>query len=84
MFATNMLSKDLSSIVKMQLTDMAQWNVMTYAVTGYDSNKTTYSMPGTACYVMQPNQKTVDYAQELIQRVMNGEILTQEDMIVPK
>jgi len=84
MFATNMLSKDLSSLVKMQLTDMAQWNVMTYAVTGYDSNKTTYSMPGTACYVMQPNQKTVDYAQELIQRVMNGEILTQEDMIVPK
>lgn len=84
MFATNMPSEDLSSLVKMQLTDMAQWNVMTYAVTGYDANKTTYSMPGTACYVMQPNQKSVDYAQELIQRVVNGEILTQEDMVMPK
>lgn len=84
MIATNIEQENISKLVKMQLSDNAQWNVLSYAVTGYDSTKTTYSMPGMACYVMQPNQSSVDYAKELASRVMNGEILTQDDMTVPK
>ena len=83
MLATSMSTEDLTKLVKMQLSDMATWNVLSYAVTGYGDTETTYSMPGTASYVMRPNQNTVDYGQELIQRVINGEILTQEDMKVP-
>ena len=82
MIATDFSTDDLSKLVKMQLSDMAQWNVLTYAVTGYGGNQTTYSMPGLASYVMHPNQSTVDYGSQLIQRVMDGEILTQEDMTV--
>lgn len=83
MIATNLTAEDISKLVKMQLSDMATWNVLSYAVTGYGDTETTYSMPGTASYVMRPNQNTVDYGQKLIQRVINGEILTQEDMKVP-
>jgi anionic cell wall polymer biosynthesis LytR-Cps2A-Psr (LCP) family protein len=84
MIATDFTAEDISKLVKMQLSDMAQWNVLTYAVTGYHGNETTYSMPGLATYVMHPYQYTVNYGHELIQRVMNGELLTQEDMTVPR
>ena len=80
MIATNLSSEDLSKLVKMQLSDMAQWNVQTYAVTGYGGTQTTYSMPGLATYVMHPHQSTVNYGSELIQKVIDGEILTAEDM----
>ena len=84
MIATDMERDNISKLVKMQLMDNAKWEILTYAVTGYDSNNTTYSMPSLSCYVMVPNQKSVDYAKELAARLMNGEILTQEDMTMPK
>lgn len=84
MIATDMERENISKLVKMQLMDNAKWEILTYAVTGYDSNNTTYSMPSLSCYVMVPNQKSVDYAKELATRLMNGETLTQEDMTMPK
>ena len=84
MLATSVPAEDINKLVKMQLSDMAQWNILSYAVTGYGGTQTTYSMPGLASYVMHPHQYTVDYGKELIQRVIDGEILTQDDMTVPK
>lgn len=80
LLATNMPMEDLTKLVKMQLTDMPQWNILSYTVTGYDNRKTTYSAPSQETYVMVPNQYTVNYGKELIQKVIDGEILTQEDM----
>lgn len=79
-FTTSMQMEDISKLVRMQLTDMASWNVQTYAVTGYGDTKTTYSMPGLAAYVMHPNQSTVDHASALAQKVIDGEILSSSDM----
>ena len=84
MLATNIPMDDISKLVKMQLTDMASWNIMSYSVTGYGDTRTTYSMPGTGAYVMHPHEYTVNYAKSLIQRVVNGEALTQADMTAPK
>ena len=84
MLATSVPAEDISKLVKMQLSDMAQWNVLSYGATGYHGNETTYSMPGLATYVMHPYFSTVNYGKELIGRVMNGEILTQDDMTMPK
>lgn len=83
MFKTNVTMDQIGELVKMQLGDMASWNVMTYAVTGYGGSDITYSMPGLHCYVMYPDQQSVDYGSELIRRVMDGEILTQADMTMP-
>lgn len=83
MLATDMERENISKLVKMQLKDNAEWEILTYAVTGYDSYKTTYSMPNVSCYVMVPNQSSVDYGKELIARIVDGEILTQEDMTAP-
>ena len=81
MFTTNMTQDEISTLMKMQLSDMASWNVQSYAITGTGASATNYSMPkGVYSYVMYPNQNTVDLATELLDRVMAGEILTSEDL----
>ena len=80
MFATSMTSSEISGLVKMQLRDMAQWNIVSYAVTGSNGSEITYSMPGTKLYVMHPNQEMVAQASALIQKVFNGEVITETDV----
>ncbi len=79
-FVTSMTQSMISDLVKMQLNDLAAWNIQSYAVTGYGDSQTTYSAPGYYAYVMQPDMDTVYQARDLIQRVMNGETLTQADV----
>lgn len=80
MFVTNMSQDEISDLVKMQLDDMASWNILSYAVTGTGGSNTTYSAPGMNLYVMYPNQSTVNKASELIDRVLSGDILTSSDL----
>ena len=80
MFQTSISTEEISMLVKMQLDDMASWNVNTFAVTGSGGSEKTYSMPGAYAYVMYPNESVVDYASQLVDRVLAGEILTEEDM----
>lgn len=79
MFMTNISSEKISSLVKLQLSEMIHWDVKSYAVTGSGGSAKPYSL-GMNAYVMYPNQETVDHAQMLIDKIMSGEILTDEDM----
>lgn len=80
MFETSMDLEDISELVKMQLTDMASWNVQSYAVTGKGGSEVTYSWAGKQLYVMYVDEAHVAYAGGLVQRVMEGQILTKEDL----
>lgn len=80
MFVTDVPMELISQLVKMQLSDMAKWNVQSYAVTGSGGSDITYSMPGLYCYVMYPHEDTVENASSLINRVLTGETLTEEDV----
>ncbi len=82
MFKTSLTMNDISMLVKMQLSDMASWNVQSFAVTGTGGNERTYSIPGQNAYVMYPNEDTVEYASELVNRVLAGEKLSEADMTV--
>lgn len=84
MFTTSISSDEISKLVKMQLDDMAQWNVLTYAVTGKGGSNTTYSIPGARSYVMYQDARLVNHGIDLINRVIAGEILTQDDMTAPE
>lgn len=77
---TNMESDEIENLVKMQLNDMASWNIKTYAVTGYGGYDTTYSMPGTNLYVTYPYMSTVEKGSGLIDKVLTGETITDEDV----
>ncbi len=84
MFVTNFTLEDISSLVKMQLGDMASWNVQSYAITGRGDSQLTYSDPGKKLSVMWPDEDSVAYANVLIKRVMDGETITEADMTMPE
>lgn len=83
MFMTSMSSSDISALVKMQLSDLAAWNVKSYAVTGTGGSSTTYSMPTKRSYVMYPDEVQVKYAEQLVNKVVEGQILTDADLEIP-
>ena len=83
MFTTSMSSEDISALVKMQLSDLAAWNVKSYAVTGTGGSSTTYSMPTKRSYVMYPDEVQVKYAEQLVNKVVEGQILTDADLEIP-
>ena len=83
MFTTNMSSGDISALVKMQLSDGASWNVKTFAVSGKGGSQRTYSMPNARSYVMYPDETQVSYAKLLVDKVVDGRILTEADMQMP-
>lgn len=80
MFATSMSMDDISSLVKMQLTDMASWDIHSFAVTGNTGSAVTYSAPGQNLSVMFVNEELVAQASDLIHKVMNGQLLTTADL----
>jgi len=84
MFTTSLEAENISKLVKMQLSDMASWNIQSFAVTGIGGSERTYSMPGSAAYVMYEDEASTDFAAKLAARVIAGEILTEEDLIMAK
>jgi LCP family protein required for cell wall assembly len=83
-FKTNVSQEELSALVKMQLSDMEEWNVQTYAITGTGDNKTTYSLPNLSTYVMIIDPNTVDHAKTLIDMVYDGEVIEEKDLELPE
>lgn len=83
-FVTDFSSAEMSELVKMQLNDGASWNVQTYTLMGEGKSRTSYSLPNLSTYVMIIDEDSKEYAMELMQRVYDGDILTEEDMVMPK
>lgn len=74
-FQTNMSSNKITSLLKMQLNDMATWNVSTYNLDGVNSNNYTYSGGNAKLFVFEPKLGSIKQANDLINKVMNGEKL---------
>ena len=75
-FQTNMSKSELGKLVQDQLDDGGSWNIIQYSVTGTDSSSYCYSLGGEA-YAMIPYTDTVDYATEIVKRVLKDEEITQ-------
>ena len=78
MFTMNIPIEMVSNLIKMQLSDLARWNVSSYAVTGSDAMEECYSAPGMDLAVIVPYDSSVSKATRLIDMIYDGEILTQE------
>lgn len=78
MFTMNVPAELISELMKMQLSDMARWNIVSFSVTGSGKKAETYSMPGMELYVTEPNRNSVQKAIRLIDMVFAGERLTEE------
>ena len=79
-FQTNMSQSEINSLIRMQLDDMSGWGIFQYSLNGYGSGNTWSPANGFNSYVMQPDQNTVDKANVLINKMLNGQTLTQADV----
>lgn len=79
-FKCNLSQDEITSLVKMQLNDLAEWNVQSFAVVGTGKNMTSYSLPDLKTYVMIPDDASVEHAKKLIQMVFDGETIEKEDL----
>ena len=71
-FETNMSQEEISDLVKMQLSDMASWNITSYTSEGQVSSAETYSMPGQMLSVVIPDESSVEEAKNMITDVIEG------------
>ena len=72
---TNMPTKTMLSLVKMQLKNNTSWTISTNSLDGYNAYKYTYSYGYQQLYVMEPKEESVEKGKELINKVLNGEVL---------
>lgn len=71
-FETNMPRSQIAALVRMQLSDMAQWNITSYTSSGQSMYAETFSMPGQDLYVIVPDEKSIAEAKEQINAVLSG------------
>ena len=68
---TNISTEQISQLVRMQLTDMASWEIESISVTGTESYRTTYSYGSGTLFVFIPKSKSIKSAREkMIQTIM--------------
>ena len=73
-FVTDFSQEQISALVRMQLSDFADWDIQSYTVTGSSSTSTKcYSAKGQKLYVMKPDEAAVSKAKEMIASVLGGE-----------
>ncbi|MDO4963182.1 MAG: LCP family protein [bacterium] len=73
-YQTNMSTKKITSLIKMQLDKMPDWTITSYSLTGTDANNYTYTY-NQLLYVMEPDQNSITEAKELISKFLNNEKL---------
>lgn len=73
-FATNMPQDSITGLIKMQLSDGSDWNIVTVAASGTPDMQYCYSLGGNASVVI-PDEASVAKCQDMINRLFNGEIL---------
>lgn len=75
-FITDMPSNKIGDLVKMQLNDGADWNIVSNSVLGYANMRPTYSGGSERLSVLDPDEEDLEDARALIRKCMNGEKIT--------
>ena len=81
-FGTNITYEEIAQILQQQLSNGGDWTIVSYSVDGTGATEKPYSMSQKA-YVMVPDYNTVDKAKSLMEKVRNGEVVTQEEADAP-
>lgn len=78
-FETSIPYDVLSGLVRNQLDEGGNWEILSYSVNGTGDTQVPYSM-SQAAYVMVPDETTVEKAKTLMEKVRNGETITQAEI----
>ena len=75
-FETNMSSKEITSLLQMQINDMASWTFITKQLGGTGKLMTGGAyMPNHNLYYMIPSESSISENKQAIQKVLNGETI---------
>lgn len=74
---TNFTSQQLASLVKMQLNDGADWNIVSSNVYGVSSEEYCASYAGSPLAVEVLNDDSIEAVQEVIEKLMKGEVISE-------
>lgn len=73
-FETNMTSREITSLIQMQINDMASWNMVQKQFSGHGVMQTGGAyMPSRKLYYMIPDDESVSENVAAIKSVLNGE-----------
>ena len=79
-FLTNIDSDDIYSLVQKQVNEGGSWNIVKYHLLERGDMQQTASAPGQALYVGWLYDNQVQFVEEQINAVMNGQQITQQDL----
>lgn len=68
---TSMTQAEIGALAKMQLSSSEDWNIESYAVTGYVDSRTTYSYGASPLSVVIPEESSIAEARLLLQENQN-------------
>ncbi len=77
-FETSIPYSVMTDLVKMQLDDMAEWNIVQYAAAGWSDWQYSWGA-GEDLSVVQPDYSSVDAAKEVIRQVFDDEAIRLPD-----
>lgn len=84
-FVTSFSQDQISALVRMQLSDFAEWSIESYTATGTSAKSTQcYSAKGQSLYVMKPDTASVNEAKALIAGVLGGEEMVSDTTQKPE
>lgn len=69
-FETNIPEEDITSLIRMQLEDMATWKIATSNINGSGAMLYTYSYPYQKLYVMNPDSRTIQKAVQKLNELV--------------
>lgn len=71
-FQTNMSTKEITSLVKMQLDDMSQWRIKYANATGTGTKKTTFAYQSRRLWVCEPDYDSVAKITRKIKQLLKA------------
>lgn len=82
MFLTNVSTKSLYSLMNKQLDEGIEWNMVNYHIGGETGMEICASAPGQYLSVVYPYDNQIEFVRNEIQKVIDGEEITQQDLPV--
>lgn len=76
-FQTNMESNEMTSLIKKQIDEGGSWNIVQQSVDGSGENGVWSPANQTYSYMMHPDMDSVNQALVKIQKVIDGEIISE-------
>lgn len=78
-FQTNITKKSIKELVKFQLNESPDWEILSYSAEGHGESNYTYSVPSARAYVMVPDEESVAEIKQLLIDNKNNQIIKETE-----